>query len=131
VDHSTFSKNGTLIESGVARRIMKRLLKRAKRERLSRREHFSVDGRAGGLGGGEGMRRRDGRMNRPSWRNPSVDFHGQNAATTRMSPGRSRSTAGPQGTPTGQALLPGHVLMEHRNGLVVDVSQHCQWYRRA
>ena len=44
-DHSTFSKNRErLIESGVARKIMKRLLKRARRERLLSSEHFSVDG---------------------------------------------------------------------------------------
>src|SRR3974377_1669182 len=77
-DHSTFSKNRErLIQSGVARKILKRLLKRAGRERLLSKEHFSVDGTLiEAWAAVKSMRRRDGSDEPPPpGRNPSVDFH--------------------------------------------------------
>ena len=89
-DHSTFSKNRErLIESGVARKIMKRLLKRARRERLLSSEHFSVDGTLiEAWAAVKGMRRRDGQDEAPPpGRNPSVDFHGARRSNeTHVSP---------------------------------------------
>jgi transposase len=125
-DHSTFSKNRErLIESGVARRILKRLLKRAKRERMLSSEHFSVDGTLlEAWAAVKGMRRRDGQDEPPPpGRNPSVDFHGQQRSNdTHVSPVDPESQLARKSN--GQAAklsYQGHVLMEHRNGLVVDV----------
>jgi transposase len=125
-DHSTFSKNRErLIESGVARKILKRLLKRAKRERMLSSEHFSVDGTLlEAWAAVKGMRRRDGQDEPPPpGRNPSVDFHGQRRSNdTHVSPVDPESRLARKSN--GQAAklsYQGHVLMEHRNGLVVDV----------
>ena len=125
-DHSTFSKNRErLIESGVARKIMKRLLKRAKRERLLSSEHFSVDGTLlEAWAAVKGMRRRDGKDDAPPpGRNPSVDFHGQKRTNdTHVSPVDPEAQLAKKSA--GQAAklsYQGHVLMEHRHGLVVDV----------
>lgn len=125
-DHSTFSKNRErLIESGVARRIMKRLLKRAKRERLLSSEHFSVDGTLlEAWAAVKGMRRRDGQDEPPPpGRNPSVDFHGQKRSNdTHVSPVDPEAQLARKGnTHPAKLSYQGHVLMEHRNGLVVDV----------
>jgi transposase len=125
-DHSTFSKNRQrLIESGVARKIMKRLLKRAKRERLLSSEHFSVDGTLlEAWAAVKGMRRRDGRDEPPPpGRNPSVDFHGQKRSNdTHVSPVDPEAQLARKGnTHPAKLSYQGHVLMEHRNGLVVDV----------
>jgi transposase len=44
-DHSTFTKNrDRLIEAGVARKHLRRIGRRARREGLLSSEHFSVDG---------------------------------------------------------------------------------------
>ena len=89
-DHSSFSKNRErLIESGVARKIMKRLLKRAGRERLLSKEHFSVDGTLiEAWAAVKSMRRRDGGDDPPPpGRNPSVDFHRERRTNeTHVSP---------------------------------------------
>jgi transposase len=125
-DHSTFSKNRQrLIESGVARKILKRLLKRAKRERMLSSEHFSVDGTLlEAWAAVKSMRRRDGRDEPPPpGRNPSVDFHGQKRSNdTHVSPVDPESQLARKGnTHPAKLSYQGHVLMEHRNGLVVDV----------
>ena len=125
-DHSTFSKNRErLIDSGVARKIMKRLLKRARAANLLSKEHFSVDGTLiEAWAAVKGMRRRDGGSGKPpSGRNPSVDFHGERRTNeTHVSPVDPESRLARKGK--GQAAklsYQGHVLMEHRNGLIVDV----------
>jgi transposase len=125
-DHSTFSKNRQrLIESGVARKILKRLLKRAKRERMLSSEHFSVDGTLlEAWAAVKSMRRRDGRDEPPPpGRNPSVDFHGQRRSNdTHVSPVDPESQLARKGnTHPAKLSYQGHVLMEHRHGLVVDV----------
>jgi transposase len=78
-----------LIESGVAREIMKRPLKRAGRERLLSEEHFSVDGTLiDAWAASKGLRRRDGGDEPPPPPcNPSVDLHGQRRSNeTHVSP---------------------------------------------
>ena len=125
-DHSTFSKNRQrLIESGVARKIMKRLLKRARRERLLSSEHFSVDGTLlEAWAAIKSMRRRDGQDEPPpSGRNPSVDFHGQRRSNeTHVSPVDPQARLARKANAHPAKLsYQGHLLMEHRSGLVVDV----------
>jgi hypothetical protein len=109
----------------VARKIMKRLLKRAGRERLLSKEHFSVDGTLiEAWAAVKSMRRRDGGDEPPPpGRNPSWISIVSDAATRRMSrPVDPEAKLARKGD--GQAAklsYQGHVLMEHRHGLVVDV----------
>jgi len=79
-DHSSFSKNrDRLIEAGVARKLLRRVGTRARREELLSSEHFSVDGTLiEAWSAVKSMRRRDGKDDPPPpGRNPHVDFHGQ------------------------------------------------------
>src|SRR5579863_9252316 len=79
-DHSTFTKNrDRLIEAGVARKLLRRIGRRARREGLLSSEHFSVDGTLiEAWSAVKSMRRRDGKDDPPPpGRNPHVDFHGE------------------------------------------------------
>ena len=79
-DHSTFTKNrDRLIEAGVARKLLRRIGRRARREGLLSSEHFSVDGTLiEAWSAVKSMRRRDGKDDPPPpGRNPHVDFHGK------------------------------------------------------
>ena len=79
-DHSSFSTNrDRLIEANVARRLLRKVLARAKRAKLLSAEHFSVDGTLiEAWAAVKSMRRRDGKDDPPPpGRNPSVDFRGQ------------------------------------------------------
>jgi transposase len=129
-DHSTFSKNRErLLKHEVADRFFAAVVRQAKLRRYVSGEHFSVDGtlleawashksfrpkdesRGGGVGpGGPG-------------RNAEVNFHGQ-----------PRSNETHQSTTDPEALLArkshgvaaklsyaGHLLMEHRSALIVDL----------
>jgi transposase len=132
-DASTFSKNRKrLLDHDVARRFFAAVVAEARQRDLLSEEHFTVDGtlleawasmksvqpktsdedeNGGGKGGSNGFK------------NPDVDFHGEK---------RSNETHASRTDP--QALLmrkghgketklcyAGHVLMENRNGLVVDI----------
>ena len=128
--HSTFSKNrDRLLDAEIVRKFFLQIREQAEADGLLSNEHFTVDGtlieawasqksfqpKEGGpsapTGGGEG-------------RNEDVDYRGQkrsnetHASTTDPDARLSKKSAG------GQARLSymGHVLMENRNGLVVD---HC------
>jgi len=125
-DASTFSKNKQrLLEHDVARQFFEAVLSEARRKRLLSPDHFTVDGTLlESWASIKSFRPRDG--NGPpsgEGRNPDVDFHGE-----------SRSNATHASTTDPEALLArkgpgkeaklsfaGHVLMENRNGLVVDL----------
>ena len=125
-DSSTFSKNKQrLLEHDVARQFFEAVLSEARRKRLLSPDHFTVDGTLlESWASIKSFRPRDG--NGPpsgEGRNPDVDFHGE-----------SRSNATHASTTDPEALLArkgpgkeaklsfaGHVLMENRNGLVVDL----------
>jgi transposase len=128
-DASTFSKNRErLLEHEVSRRFFDQVVKIARREGLLSDDHFTVDGtlieawaslksfqpKDGGggpsSGGGDG-------------RNVEVDFHGQK---------RSNDTHESKTDPDAKLMrkglgkeaklsFSGHVLMENRNGICVDV----------
>jgi len=129
-DHSTFSKNrDRLLNADIVRKFFVQIREQAQAQGLLSNEHFTVDGtlieawasqksfqpKEGGpsapTGGGEG-------------RNEDVDYKGQkrsnetHASTTDPDARLSKKSHG------GEARLSymGHVLMENRNGLVVD---HC------
>jgi len=129
-DASTFSKNRErLLDGDIAARFMAAILARPRVKRLLSTEHFSVDGtlieawcsmksfrpkdEAGGDGPPPGG---------PGGRNAEVDFRGEkrsnatHASTTDPDALLYRKSPG-----TGAKLCyMGHVLMENRNGLVVD-----------
>jgi len=79
-DHSTFTKNRErLIETKVARKLLRRVVRRARDAVLLSNEHCTVDGTLiESWVAVKGMRRRDGCDEPPGpGRNPAVDFHGE------------------------------------------------------
>ena len=128
-DASSFAKNRErLMSSEVARRFFEGVVNRAKGERLISGEHFTVDGtqieawaslKSFRRKGEKGRRGSDGDRG-----NPTVNFHGE-----RRSNETHESTTDPEarllrrgrGKEARLSYL-GHVVMENRNGLCVDVS---------
>lgn len=128
-DHSTFTKNrDRLLESDIARLFFAKVVERARRKKFLSDEHFTVDGtlieawasmksfqekgsfdgRGGGSEGG---------------RNPEIEFRGQkrtNDTHESQTDGDARLYKKSKGSEEKLAYL-GHVLMENRNGLAVDV----------
>src|SRR5215207_2621601 len=129
-DHSVFSKNrDRLLEGDIAAKLLAAVLAQPQVKRLLSTDHFSVDGtlieawcsmksfRPKDEGGGDGPPS-DG----PGGRNAEVDFRGE-----KRSNATHASTTDPDAllyrkSPGAGAKLcyMGHVLMENRNGLVVD-----------
>ena len=139
-DASTFSKNrARLLAHDVAAAFFDAVLDEARRRQLLSDEHFTVDGtlldswasmksfkpklaadaspdQAGDEAGGDPPVGGGGR-------NPDVDFHGQqrsNATHASTTDPDARLLRKGKGKPA-QLCVMGHVLMENRNGLVVDV----------
>jgi transposase len=125
-DHSTFTKNRErLIEAKVARKLLRRMVRRARAAKLLSNEHFSVDGTLiESWAAVKSMRRRDGRDEPPGpGRNPMVNFHGERRTNeTHVSPTdpEAKLYRKGQGQPA-KLYYMGHVLMDHRHGLPVDV----------
>ena len=124
-DHSTFTKNrDRLIEAGVARKLLRRIGRRARREGLLSSEHFSVDGTLiEAWSGVKSMRRRDGKDDPPPpGRNPHVDFHGKPRSNeTHVAPHEPQAKLFRKGKGHLTKLYyMAHVLMEHRQGLPID-----------
>src|SRR5712692_11548479 len=129
-EHSSFSKNRErLLDQDIAAQFFAAVLAQAKRHRLLSSEHFTVDGTLlEAWASFKSLRRRDEAHWPPTGggsgsRNPDVDFRGKprtndlyisatdpEARLARKGPGREA-----------KLCLAGHVLMENRNGLVVDV----------
>jgi transposase len=125
-DHSTFTKNrDRLIEAAVARKLLRRIGRRARREGLLSSEHFSVDGTLiEAWSAVKSMRRRDGKDDPPPpGRNPHVDFHGKPRTNeTHVAPYEPQAKLFRKGKGHLTKLYyMAHVLMEHRQGLPVDV----------
>jgi transposase len=124
-DHSSFSKNrDRLLEGDVAAEFLATLLDRPDVLRLLSNEHFSVDGtmiRA--WASMKSFRPRDGSGEPPAGgRNGSRDFRGErrtnqtHASTTDPDALLYRKGPGMEA----RLCFLGHVLMENRNGLLVD-----------
>ena len=131
-DHSTFSKNrDRLIEHEVARRFFEGVVEQARAARLISSEHFTVDGtlieawasmksfRAKNRKQRKGGGPKDGDPG-----NPTVDFRGE-----RRSNETHESSTDPEARlmrkgdgKEAKLCFAGHVLMENRNGLCVDLS---------
>ncbi|MGH7691979.1 MAG: IS5 family transposase [Candidatus Dormibacteria bacterium] len=130
-DHSSFAKNRKrLLEHRVSRQFFEAVVSQARRQHLLSSQHFIVDGslleswasmkrlrprsdddRSGGAGGG------------PEPSNPDVDFRGQRRSNeTHYSPTDSEARMARKGLGKETRMcFAGHVLMENRHGLVVDL----------
>jgi len=125
-DHSTFSANRErLFNEGLARVFFDRVEHTAGWARLTSDEHFSVDGTLiDAWASHKSFKRRDDGSPPPEGRNPEVDFKGETRSNDTH-----QSTTDPQARLYRKArgdksrlCHMGHVLMENRNGLVVDVA---------
>lgn len=127
-DASTFSKNKErLLEHDVARRFFAAVREEARGRQLLSDEHFTVDGTLlEAWASLKSLRPRDeGIPNlKPGGKNPDVDYRGErrsnetHASTTDSEARLARKGAGKET----RLCFAGHVLMENRNGLVVDVA---------
>lgn len=141
-DHSVFSKNrDRLLDGNIAEVFMVRVVALARKEHLLSDEHFTVDGtlveawasqksfktkdpvppagedekKARPSGGGSGA---------SSSSNPTVDFHGEtrsNATHESTTDPEARLMKKGSGKEAKLSFM-GHLLMDNRNGLAVDVS---------
>jgi transposase len=125
-DHTTFSKNRQrLLEHEVAGRFFQEVVAEARRLHLLSEDHFTVDGTLlQSWASMKSLRPRDGSGDPPEGgKNPSVDFRGErrrnetHASTTDPEARLARKGPGWEA----RLAFAGHVLMENRNGLVVDV----------
>ena len=125
-DHSVFAKNRQrLLEADVAREFLLEVVEQAREQRLLSEEHFSVDGTLLETWASvKSFRPRD-EDEPPSdgGRNPEVDFRGE-----RRSNYTHRSTTDPDARlakkgkgKEAKLCFGAHVLMDNREGLVVDV----------
>jgi len=127
-DASTFSKNKErLLEHEVARGFLGVVLEEARRRRLLSEDHFTVDGTLlEAWASLKSFRSKDGddEAHANGEKNPSVDFHGEqrtndtHQSTTDPEARLARKGRGKEA----RLCFTGHVLMENRNGLVVDVA---------
>jgi transposase len=124
---STFSKNQErLLSNDVARRFLLQLVEEARRQDLISSDHFSVDGTLlEAWASLKSLRPRDGDDEGPpdGGRNPSVDYHGERRKNaTHISATDAEARLARKGDNQAARLcFAGHVLMEHRSGLAVDV----------
>lgn len=126
-DASTFSKNrARLMQHDVAGAFFDAVLAEAARHALLSDDHFTVDGTLlESWASLKSFRLKDGDGPPPAagGRNPQVDFHGRtrrndtHASTTDPDARLARKGAGKEA----KLCLAGHVLMENRTGLAVDV----------
>jgi transposase len=125
-DHSTFTKNrDRLLEHDVATHFFLAVRSEARRRHLLSSEHFTVDGTLlDAWASMKSVQPRDGSDGRPpGGKNPTIDFHGQrrtnetHVSTTDPAARLARKADG-QATKLAYA---GHVLMENRSGLIVDI----------
>lgn len=127
-DASVFAKNKErLLAHDVAREFLGAVLDEARRRRLLSEDHFTVDGTLlEAWASLKSFRPRDGSGSPPTGggKNPEVDFHGEKRAndthrsTTDLEAMLAKKGRGKEA----RLSFMGHVLMENRNGLVVDVS---------
>ncbi len=83
----------------MARKLLRRVVRKAKKAQLLSNEHFSVDGTLiESWAAVKSMRRRDGKDEPPGpGRNPSVDFHGEKRTNeTHVSPIDPEGALGPE-----------------------------------
>ena len=126
-DASSFSKNKErLLEHQVAHEFLRAVISEARRRKLLSEDHFTVDGTLLEAWASLKSFRPKGGGERPGSgeNNPSIDFHGEHRTNDTH-----RSTTDPEARlarkgkgKEAKLCLAGHVLMENRTGLVVDVA---------
>jgi transposase len=128
-DQSTFAKNrDRLIQHEVARLFFEEVVRTAKAARLMSQEHFTVDGTL--IEAWASLKSFRPKDEKPKDRrppddpgNPSVDFRGEKRSNqtheSTTDPEAKLATKGNQ--QTAKLSYSGHVLMENRNGLCVDI----------
>jgi hypothetical protein len=128
-DSSSFSKNQErLMSHEVSRRFFDEVVREARSERLLSDEHFTVDGTLidawASMKSFKPKDAPDERHDDDDPGNPTVDFHGEKRLNKTH-----RSTTDPEARlmrkgkgKEAKLCFMGHVLMENRNGLCVDVS---------
>ena len=126
-NYSVFSKNkARLLEHQVARELLGKVIEEARHRHLLSEDHFTVDGTL--LEAWASLKsfhpKDEGRPSGDGGKNPSVDFHGQQRTNdTHESTTDSEARLARKGSGKEAKLgFTGHVLMENRNGLVVDVT---------
>jgi len=127
-DPSVFSKNKErLLEHEVAREFLGAVLDEARRRKLLSEDHFTVDGTLlEAWASLKSFRPKDGTGSLPAGgeKNPEVDFHGEKRTNdTHQSTTDPEALLAKKGKGKEAKLsFMGHILMENRNGLVVDVA---------
>lgn len=136
-DHSTFSKNRKrLLQHGIARQLLHAVVEEAELLKLTSDQHFTVDGTLLTAWASHKSFKPKAPTEPPeppagagsttagTSRNPSVDFRGDRRSNathcSTTDPDARLARKGP-GQPATLSYL-GHVLMENRNGLVVDAT---------
>ncbi len=126
-DASTFSKNKQrLLESRVAREFLGAVVAEARRRKLLSEDHFTVDGvLLEAWASLKNFRPKDGdEAPGTGEKNPGINFHGEHrtnathGSTTDPEARLARKGAGKEA----KLCFAGHILMENRTGLVVDVA---------
>ena len=125
-DVTVFTKNRErLLKGNIAQAFFQKVLEQARERRLLSEEHFTVDGTLIEAWAGQKSFQRQNHPPKPpqdGGSNPTVNFHGHQRRNDTH-----RSTSDPEallyrksrGSESKLSYL-GHVLMENRNGLVVD-----------
>ena len=125
-DASTFCKNKErLLEHKVARGFLGAVLTEARRRKLLSEEHFTVDGTLlEAWASLKSFRPKEGSDQGTGGKNPSIDFRGeQRTNDTHYSTTDSEARLARKGEGKEARLcFTGHVLMENRTGLVVDIA---------
>lgn len=124
-DHSTFSANRErLFNEDLARVFFERVKHTAGWAKLTSDEHFSVDGTLiDAWASHKSFKRKDDDSAPPEGRNPEVNFKGEqrsndtHASTTDADARLYKKAQGDKS----RLCHMGHILMENRNGLIVDV----------
>ncbi|HET7741723.1 MAG TPA: IS5 family transposase [Mycobacterium sp.] len=121
---TTFTKNrDRLLEGDVAAAFFDAVLLHADTARLLSDEHFTVDGTLlEAWASQKSFRRRDEEPPSPGGGNPPVNFHGErrtNDTHQSLTDPSARLYKKARGREARLGYL-GHVLMEHRSGLIVD-----------
>lgn len=126
-DHSTFAKNrARLMEQGIVQALLGEVVREARRRGLVSEDHFTVDGTLlQAWASIKSLRPRSDDEEPPpgGGRNPAVDFHGQKRRNeTHVSRTDPEARLARKGNSQPAVLsYAEHVLMENRNGLILDL----------
>lgn len=126
-DHSTFSKNRKrLLEHELAEGLLGEVVREARKRRLISEDHFSVDGTLLQAWASQKSVRPSNEQDPPAdggGKDPEVDFHGErrtNATHVSTTDPEARLAKKARGQEARLAYA-GHILMENKNGLIVDL----------